>query len=82
MFIGQFFARKGQQKTLIFTLRFLYIYELCYITNPAWSNFLYLGLDFSDFEVGMLYTVGTVLGTVQRPEVNIHTIVKTSIHVL
>ena len=43
---------------------FLYAYNMLYISNPAWSNFLYEGLDFSDFEVGLLYTFGAILGAV------------------
>jgi hypothetical protein len=43
---------------------FLYAYNVLYISNPAWTNFLYDGLDFSDFEVGLLYTLGSILGAV------------------
>ena len=42
-------------------LLYLYFYNLCYVSNPAWYNFLYDGLDFSNFAVGMLYTVGSLL---------------------
>jgi len=46
---------------------FVYFYGLSYVSNPSWYNFLYDGLEFSDFQVGMLYTIGSlfsVLGLV------------------
>lgn len=43
-------------------LMYLYFYNFCYISNPAWYNFMYDGLGFTDFEVGMLYTIGSLLG--------------------
>ena len=43
-------------------MMYMYFYNVCYISNPAWYNFLYEGLDFTDFEVGMLYTAGALLG--------------------
>ncbi|KAH8058320.1 BT1-like protein [Aureococcus anophagefferens] len=45
-------------------LMYLYFYNLCFVSNPAWYNFLYDGLDFSNFAVGMLYTVGSLLSVV------------------
>ena len=43
-------------------LMYLYFYNFCYVSNPAWYNFLYDGLNFSDFQVGILYTIGSLLG--------------------
>lgn len=43
---------------------YLYLYNFCYISNPSWYNFLYDGLGFSDFEVGMMYTFSALLGFV------------------
>jgi len=42
-------------------MMYLYVFNFCYISNPAWYNFLYLGLDFSDFQVGVLYAIGSLL---------------------
>ena len=40
---------------------FMFVYNFCYISNPAWTNFLFLGLDFTNFGYGMLIFVGAVL---------------------
>jgi len=42
-------------------LMFLYFYAACFVSNPAWYNFLYDGLGFSNLQVGLLYAVGSVL---------------------
>lgn len=42
-------------------LLYLYFFNLCYVSNPAWYNFMYDGLGFSNLEVGLLYTVGSLL---------------------
>ena len=42
-------------------MMYLYFYNFCYISNPAWYNFMYLGLNFTDFEVGVLFTIGSLL---------------------
>lgn len=42
-------------------LFYLYFYNVCFVSNPAWYNFMFDGLGFSDFEVGVLYTVGSLL---------------------
>ncbi|KAJ8603829.1 hypothetical protein CTAYLR_000263 [Chrysophaeum taylorii] len=41
-------------------LFYLYLYNVSFVQNPAWYNFLYDGLGFSDFEVGMLGTIGSL----------------------
>ena len=45
-------------------MMFLYMYSACFVSNPAWYNFLYDGLGFSNLEVGLLYAVGSVLSVV------------------
>lgn len=40
---------------------YLFLYDFMYISNPAWYNFLYDGLGFSDFEVGIMYTFSALL---------------------
>jgi hypothetical protein len=42
---------------------FLYLYNVCYIPNPAWQNYLIAGLDFSNFSVGVLSAVGAFVAT-------------------
>ena len=37
-------------------------FNLCFVSNPGWSNFLYLALNFTNFEFGMLGTVASLLG--------------------
>lgn len=44
-------------------LFYLFFWNLCYITNPSWTNFLYT-LGFSKFELGMLATTASALGVV------------------
>ena len=34
---------------------------MLFLTNPAWNSFLVNGLDFSEFELGMLTLTGTIL---------------------
>ena len=41
---------------------YMYWYNLLFISNPAWTNFMYDGLGFSDLEVGILNTLGAVMG--------------------
>ena len=43
-------------------LMYLYAYNFCYVSNPAWTNFLFLGLNFTNFGFGMLSFVGSVVG--------------------
>mmetsp|Transcript_8414 Transcript_8414/g.27559 ORF Transcript_8414/g.27559 Transcript_8414/m.27559 type:complete len:363 (+) Transcript_8414:595-1683(+) len=45
-------------------LTFLYFYSACFVSNPAWYNFMYDGLGFSNLQVGLLYAVGSVLSVV------------------
>jgi MFS family permease len=40
---------------------FIYVYNALYLTNPAWKSFLVETLSFSNFELGMLTLVGTIL---------------------
>lgn len=42
-------------------LFYLYFFNLCYVSNPAWTNFMYEGLGFTDFQVGILYAVGSLM---------------------
>ena len=42
-------------------LMFLFFYNFCFIANPAWNNFLFLGLNFTNFGYGMLAFAGALL---------------------
>jgi hypothetical protein len=44
-------------------LFFLYAYNVCYLPNPAWQNYLIVGLNFSNLSVGMLSAVGAFVAT-------------------
>eukprot|EP01035_Chromulina_nebulosa_P017022 gene17022-22528_t len=57
-----------QLKAVWWPMTFIYIYYVFQIPNNAWSNFLVEGLEFTDFDLGMisvlsasLYFVGLVL---------------------
>lgn len=50
-----------QRKAVWMPGAFLYIYNLLLIQNPAWNSFLVDSLGFSDFELGLLVLVGTIL---------------------
>ena len=40
---------------------FIYIYNVLLLTNPAWNSFLINGLEFSNFDIGLLTLFGTIL---------------------
>ena len=40
---------------------FIYIYNVLLLSNPAWNSFLVVGLDFSNFDLGLLTLAGAVL---------------------
>lgn len=40
---------------------FIYLYNLLYLTNPAWNSFLVSGLGFSNFSLGLLTLAGAIL---------------------
>ena len=40
---------------------FIFIYNMFFLTNPAWNSFLVDGLGFSEFELGMLTVTGCIL---------------------
>jgi len=40
---------------------FIFIYNLFFLTNPAWNSFLVYGLGFSNFYLGLLTIVGSVI---------------------
>lgn len=40
---------------------FIVLYNILYLTNPAWNSFLVEGLDFSNFDLGILTIGGAVL---------------------
>ena len=42
-------------------VRYLYFYNFCYISNPAWYNFLFDGLNFSNWDVGVLTFIGSLM---------------------
>ena len=42
-------------------LMFLFFYNFCFVANPAWNNFLFLGLGFTNFGYGMLAFAGALL---------------------
>ena len=45
-------------------LFFLFFYNLCFVPNPLWANFLYHGLHLTNFQVGLLVFFGALLGLV------------------
>ena len=40
---------------------FIYIYNLLFLSNPAWNSFLVYGLGFTNFYLGLLTIVGSVI---------------------
>lgn len=42
-------------------MMYLYFYNFCYISNPAWYNFLFDGLNFSNWDVGVLTFIGSLM---------------------
>eukprot|EP00596_Hydrurales_sp_CCMP1899_P003780 CAMPEP_0119054474 /NCGR_PEP_ID=MMETSP1177-20130426/75087_1 /TAXON_ID=2985 /ORGANISM="Ochromonas sp, Strain CCMP1899" /LENGTH=459 /DNA_ID=CAMNT_0007034711 /DNA_START=124 /DNA_END=1500 /DNA_ORIENTATION=+ len=40
---------------------FIYVYNVLLLSNPAWNSFLVEGLDFTNFDLGLLTLAGTVL---------------------
>eukprot|EP00605_Chrysophyceae_sp_TOSAG23-4_P002457 GSChrysophyteH1.ASY1.ANO1.2716.1 assembled CDS len=50
-----------QQKAVWQPCSFIYIYNVLLVTNPAWNSFLVSGLDFSNFDIGLLTLAGAVL---------------------
>ena len=40
---------------------FIFIYNALLLTNPAWNSFLVNGLEFSNFDIGLLALAGTIL---------------------
>lgn len=50
-----------QLRAVYVPITFIYIYGIFQIPNAAWTNFLILGLGFSDFEIGMLTVASAVL---------------------
>lgn len=53
-----------QQKAVWKPCAFIYIYNVLLVTNPAWNSFLVAGLNFSNFDVGLLTLAGAVLSYV------------------
>ena len=53
-----------QQKAVWKPCSFIYIYNVLLVTNPAWNSFLVAGLNFSNFDVGLLTLAGAVLSYV------------------
>ena len=43
-------------------LLYLFFFNLCWIANPSWANFLYIGLGFTALEMGILASVGALVG--------------------
>jgi MFS family permease len=50
-----------QRKAVWKPCTFIFIYNMFFVTNPAWNSFLVDGLNFSEFELGMLTLTGTIL---------------------
>lgn len=50
-----------QLRAVWLPISFIYTYGVFQIPNAAWTNFLILGLDFSDFEIGMLTVASAIL---------------------
>lgn len=53
-----------QKRAVWLPCTFIYIYNCLYLTNPAWNSFLVEGLEFSNFDIGILMIVGAVLSYV------------------
>jgi len=50
-----------QRRAVWMPCSFIYIYNVFFLTNPAWNSFLINGLSFTEFEIGMLTLFATVL---------------------
>lgn len=50
-----------QLRAVWYPMIFIYTYYVLQVPNSAWTNFLVEGLDFSDFELGILSIAGAVL---------------------
>eukprot|EP01038_Epipyxis_sp_PR26KG_P011220 gene11220-15055_t len=50
-----------QLKAVWYPMIFLYTYEVMQIPNAAWTNFLVDGLDFTDFELGLMSIAAALL---------------------
>jgi len=50
-----------QQKAVWKPCSFIYIYNVLLLTNPAWNSFLVAGLNFTNFDIGLLTLAGAVL---------------------
>jgi hypothetical protein len=53
-----------QRKAVWQPCTFIYIFNVLLLTNPAWNSFLVKGLDFTNFDIGLLTVAGTVLSYV------------------
>ena len=50
-----------QEKVVWTPITFIFTYNLMQIPNSAWTNFLVVGLDFTDFELGVITIAQAVL---------------------
>lgn len=50
-----------QRKAVWMPCTFIFIYNMLFLTNPAWNSFLVNGLNFSEFELGLLTLTGCIL---------------------
>lgn len=50
-----------QLRAVWYPCSFIYLYNCLYLTNPAWNTFLVDGLNFSNFDIGLLGIVGAIL---------------------
>ena len=53
-----------QQKAVWMPCTFIYLYNVFLVQNPAWNSFLLAGLNFSNFDIGLLTLAGAVLSYV------------------
>lgn len=49
-----------QLNAVWYPMIFIYTYSLLQVPNPAWTNFLVDGLNFTDFELGIITIMGAV----------------------
>jgi hypothetical protein len=50
-----------QRRAVWLPCSYIFLYNCLYLTNPAWNSFLVEGLNFSNFDIGVLAIAGTVL---------------------
>ncbi|EWM27841.1 folate biopterin transporter [Nannochloropsis gaditana] len=57
-----------QRKSVLMPMLFVGIFQIFWVPNSAWSVFLIEGLNFSEWHIGLMGLLGSVLGTGGRQE--------------